>query len=191
VKITILLIAVSLTVGCNPLKKAQDQFKLHPESFALLTSRYYPCVPTHIVDSTIHIDDTAYKRSVSELLDYFQQQADTLNETLELLQLDSINRMTLIERQQKAIASLQNKINNIKPVIKEIPKPYKVVDSATLQVLHDIIAQKDKTVSDTTAQYASLKSSSHWWKTACLITWGIIAVYLIGWIVSKIYGRKI
>lgn len=161
----LLWIAVVLICSCNPLKKAQDQFKLHPDDFAGLSARYFPCRDTAYVRDSVRLDTLYLQPEPVTTVEY---RSDTLFKTITVP-------------------------GTTRFITKYITKDSIVIrrDNAAEAMLRSIIDQKEKTTSDAVAQYASLKESSKWWKTACLITWGVLAAYLIGWIVSKIYGRKV
>lgn len=165
-------IAVILLCSCNlirksqdanHLRKAQDQFKLHPESFAELSAKYYPSKDTsYVIDSVSY--DTLYLQP--EPITTIEYRSDTVFKTIAT---------------PGTTRFITKTITKDSVIIKDGgPKEAALIEQ---------IAQKDKTVADATAQYASLQSSAKWWKTAGLITWSILAALIIGWIVAKIYKK--
>jgi len=180
-------IAVVLTCSCNPLKKAQDQFKLHPEEFADLSSKYFPCKDTSYVRDSIHFD-TLYMYPFDRGMDpRFNSGVDTTISGYTIGTTDGIKIGGGIIRDTVYYPGptrfVTKTIRHDSIIIRR--------DNAKEIALQNIIDERTKTVADTAAQFAGLKDSQHWWKTACLITWGILGAYLIGWLMAKIYKPKV
>lgn len=154
------LIIILLFASCNPVKKALKVAHDNPKEFAAFCAEAFPVTEKVTVKDSIRFDTM-----------YLQSDPVTVYETIN----DTVYKTVSMPGTTYFVTKTVTKDSTIIRV-----------DNAALQAKQkqndDLIVVNKKLVTD--------KAKADWWKRACLITWGILAAFIIGWIIAKIYGKK-
>ncbi len=192
-KLTLTILIAASLVSCQAIResqaarrldKAQDQFKLNPDSFAGLAHRYFPCVSPVPPDTSVRVDDAGWKEAATQMQDYI-----TFIEAYYDSLLAAHGDTVTIYRERNQVRTLGFKARSIPPVIQYVPKPYPILDSSANQLWRNQVAGKDRTIGTLAETGAVSERGRKWWKAYGLILSGVLLAFIIGWIVAKIYKK--
>lgn len=201
-KILFIITALLALTGCDALhkmhqarqlEKAQEQFAIHPDSFAQQVAKAYPVLPEKSIDTTSKINDSAYINTIKQLsayIDIAQHYNDSVVNSIRSKTIydtvgssachDAVNDLlNLVQKQRYTIDTLKNRIASIPAAVITKPLPVPVANDGAMQALKNESAGKDKTIAILTDQH---KSDTIKIKTRGLevwITWGILILIAI------------
>lgn len=172
-------VVLLLLISCNPVKKATQVMKDHPDKLAELCAEEFP--PVIVSDSTAFLES---KKKIDSLISSFEsekqlsdEERQALFETIDWLNRqpipdcdslsDAVYRLAAKEKQradklQDLNHQLRTEVNNIKPVIEKVSD--KAMETVLRNQVNDLIGtvtHRDQTISQLEPWKG--KAKKRWW----------------------------
>lgn len=189
-------ICFGLLSSCTTERKVLKYLDTHQELLAKECAEAYPVKESDSTTTTT-FDSSEYIRSIADLKEWIGH----LNNINDSLLYDIIHKDTTCAKYAPIIrylraqnAKLEGRLANIKPVVLKEYTEKKVIDSAAMAVKNNQIkalqAQlqaKDKSIAVLQDNVKEAKEGRNWWRTAALLTWCVIALF----VAYKVFTPKI